>query len=386
MTKGKNHDVLAIENAVDRRGELDYKFSPLTLTRSDIAHRTRKAAFEIFEKDQGNHVNKKTVALFFGGLSNEAEISIISAQNIIKYFDHKKYDLVLVYWHSDNQFYLLQNSDEIKSVSRKNRIKADDFSKLFDVALPITHGKYGEDGTLQGLFEMQKVPYCGCRVLSSSLCMDKAVFKTFLAGHRINQVSFDSIDLRGKKRSDVEKWAARIKDTFRLPVFIKPSNSGSSVGVVKVTDWNHLKKAVKEASRHDDKIVVEKGLVNPREIEVAVLGNYELTVSEPGELVVDGTFYDFDEKYNNNKTEVIIPAKLDAKAKEKIKSTAAKAYRLCDCRGFARVDFFVEGNKIYLNEINTLPGFTDISMYPMLMKNTGISYKKLINAIIGLAN
>ena len=331
-------------------------------------------------------MKKKTVGLFFGGISNEADISIISARNIIKNFDHKKYNLVLVYWHTDKQFYILKNADEIKSISKKNRITTDDFSKLFDVALPITHGKYGEDGALQGLFEIQKVPYCGCRVLSSSLCMDKAVFKVFLAGHQINQLKFDSIDLRGKKQSDVEKWVAKIKDAFQSPVFIKPSNSGSSVGVVKVTDFNKLKKAIKDAARHDDKIVVEQGLANPREIEVAVLGNDELTVSDPGELVVDGTFYDFDEKYKNNKTRAVIPAKLNSQMKEKIKSTAAKAYRLCDCKGFARIDFFVDGNKSYLNEINTLPGFTDISMYPMLMKNTGLSYKELINRMIDLAN
>jgi len=331
-------------------------------------------------------VKKKTVGIFFGGISNEADISIISAQNIIKNFDRKKYNLVLVYWHTDNQFYVLKDAIEMKGISKKNRITADDFSRLFDVALPITHGKYGEDGALQGLFEIQKVPYCGCRVLSSSLCMDKAVFKTFLAGQQINQVNFDAIDLRGKKQADVEKWIAKIKETFRLPVFIKPSNSGSSVGVVKVTDFNKLKKAIKDAAQHDDKIVVEQGLVNPREIEVAVLGNDELIVSDPGELVVDGTFYDFDEKYKNNKTQVVIPAKLNSQMKEKIKSTAANAYRLCDCKGFARVDFFVDGNRIYLNEINTLPGFTDISMYPMLMKNTGLSYEELINFIISLAN
>lgn len=331
-------------------------------------------------------MEKKTVGLFFGGLSNEADISISSAQNIIKNFDHKKFNLVLIYWHRDNQFYNLKNVDEMTIISKKNRINVDDFSKLFDVALPITHGKYGEDGALQGLFEMQKVPYCGCRVLSSSLCMDKAVFKTFLAGHKINQVKFDAIDLRGKKRSDIEYWIAGIKDNFQLPVFIKPSNSGSSVGVVKVTDFNKLKKAIKDAAQHDDKIVVEQGLVNPREIEVAVLGNDELTVSEPGELALDGTFYDFDEKYKNNRTQVVIPAKLNSKMKNEIKSTAGKAYRLCDCKGFARIDFFVDGNKIYLNEINTLPGFTDISMFPMLMKHTGLSYKKLINVIIGLGN
>jgi D-alanine-D-alanine ligase len=331
-------------------------------------------------------MKKKTVGLFFGGISNEADISIISAKNIIKYFDYKKYNLVLVYWHKNNQFYILKNADEIKNISEQDKINIGDFSTLFDVALPITHGKYGEDGALQGLFEIQKVPYCGCRVLSSSLCMDKAVFKTFLAGHKINQVNFDFIDLRDKKQSEVEKWIAKIKNNFTLPVYIKPANSGSSVGINKVTDFKNLKKAVRDAARHDDKILAEQGLVTPREIEVAVLGNDELTISDPGELVLDGAFYDFDEKYEKNRTQVAIPAKLDSKTKQKIQNLAEKVYHLCDCKGFARVDFFITNNKVYLNEINTLPGFTDISMFPMLMKSAGIYYKDLINMIIKLAN
>jgi D-alanine-D-alanine ligase len=335
---------------------------------------------------RGVIMKKKTVGLFFGGLSNEAEISIISAKNIIKAFDYKKFNLVLVYWHKNNQFYILENAEEISNISGKIEINPGDFSKLFDVAFPITHGKYGEDGALQGLLEMQKMQYCGCRVLSSSLCMDKAVFKTFLAGHKINQVNFDFIDLRDKKQSAIEKWMEKIKNNFELPVYIKPSNSGSSVGINKVTDFKNLKKAIKEAARHDDKIVAEQGLVNPREIEVAVLGNDELTISEPGELVLDGAFYDFDEKYKKNKTQVAIPANLDTDKKEEIKNFKEKVYHLCDCKGFARVDFMISDNNVYLNEINTLPGFTDISMFPMLMKNAGISYKNLINRIIKLAN
>jgi len=331
-------------------------------------------------------MKKKTVGLFFGGRSNEADISVISARNIIKEFDYKKYNLVLVYWHKDNQFYILKNVEEIKNISKRNKINIGDFSKLFDVALPITHGKYGEDGALQGLLEIQGVPYCGCGVLSSSLCMDKVVFKTFLAGHKINQVSFDFINLRDKKQSDVEKWMEKIKNNFELPVYIKPSNSGSSVGISRVADFKNLKKAVKEAARHDDKILAEQGLVNPREIEVAVLGNEELTITDPGELVLNGTFYDFDEKYIKNKTQVTIPAELDSKTKKEIKKLTEEIYHLCDCRGFARVDFFVVNNKVYLNEINTLPGFTDISMFPMLMNSAGINYNNLINIIIKLAN
>jgi D-alanine-D-alanine ligase len=331
-------------------------------------------------------MKKKTIGLFFGGLSNEADISIISAKNIIKYFDYGNYNLVLVYWHTNKEFYILKTIEEIRNISKKNRLNVFDFSKLFDVALPITHGKYGEDGALQALFEIQKVPYCGCRISSSSLCMDKAVFKTFLAGYKISQVDFDFIDLRDMRKSDIEAWITKIENNFKLPVYVKPSNSGSSVGVTKVTDFKNLKKAVKDAARHDDKILAEQGLVNPREIEVAVVGNQELTISEPGELILEGSFYDFDEKYKNNRTQVVIPAKLDSQTIQKVKHLAGKVYHLCDCRGFARVDFFMTHNKVYLNEINTLPGFTDISMFPMLMKSSGMSYKSLINTIIKLAN
>jgi D-alanine-D-alanine ligase len=329
--------------------------------------------------------NKKKVGLFFGGISNEAEISVISARNIIKNFDYKKYDLVLVYWRKDKHFYQLNNIDDVKKVSKKTRIDAGNFLKIFDIAFLITHGKYGEDGALQGLLEIQEVPYCGCQILSSSLCMDKCVFKTFLAGHKINQVKFDFIDIRGKKKSDLKKWTEKIEKEFKLPVYIKPSNSGSSVGISKVSDFKNLEAAIKEASKHDAKILVEQGLSNAREIEVAVLGNEDLVISEPGELGLTQDFYDYDEKYKNNRTQVTIPAKIDDKTKQEIEILADKAYRLCDCKGFARIDFFLKGKKVYLNEINTLPGFTDISMFPMLMKNMKIPYKDLINRIIGLA-
>ena len=215
--------------------------------------------------------------------------------------------------------------------------------------------------------------------------MDKAVCKMFLAGYKINQVDFDFIDIGGKKQDVIESWTEKIKNNFKLPIYIKPSNSGSSVGISKVVDFKNLKKAIADASLHDNKILAEQGLENFREVEVAVLGNEELIISDPGELVLEGAFYDFDEKYKNDRTQVEIPAKFDIKTNQEIKKLAEKTYRLCDCKGFARVDFFVKDGKVYLNEINTLPGFTDISMFPMLMKNTDISFKNLINKIIELA-
>lgn len=318
----------------------------------------------------------KRIGLFFGGMSNEASVSIASAKNIVKNLDAKKYKLVLIYRHIDGKFYHIQNIGQVSQPQHKRRMNIEDFQKTFDIALLMTHGKYGEDWVLQWILESQKIRYCWCRVASSSLCMDKAVFKTFLQGKDIQQVKFVILDNK-KKLADIAKQ-------FSLPVYVKPANSGSSVGITKVDKRSGLFKAIKEASHHDDKILIEQWLVSPREIEVAVLGNDELMISQPWELIKTEDFYSFDEKYRLNKTQVDIPAKLTIAQKNQIRKTAEKIYRICDCRWFARVDFFLSKWKIYINEINTLPGFTDISMFPMLMKNMWLSYKQLINEIIEL--
>ncbi|MDO9510037.1 MAG: D-alanine--D-alanine ligase family protein [Candidatus Magasanikbacteria bacterium] len=326
----------------------------------------------------------KTVGLFFGGLSNEKEISIISAKNIAKNFDYKKYKLILIYWYKDGTFYQIKDIENIK-IDKKDKILPENFHKIFDIAFPITHGKYGEDGSLQGLFEILKIKYCGCRVLGSSLSMDKTMFKILMLGQKISQVKFKMLDFSISSIKKIQEFKKQIQKEFRLPIFIKPANSGSSVGITKVDKWNDLDEAIKEANKHDGKILVEEGLKNPKEFEVAILGNDLLSVSSPGELKLIKDFYDYDDKYKKGETKQIIPAEISARAKKEIQELAEKVYRLSDCRGFARVDFFMHKNKIYLNEINTLPGFTDISMYPMLMKNTGLTYKELINKIIELA-
>jgi D-alanine-D-alanine ligase len=326
--------------------------------------------------------NMKTIGLIFGGPSNEHEVSIVSAGNIVKNFDYSKYKLALIFWDKQGVFYRLKSISDRKN---KTRIVLEDFKKIFDIALLMTHGKYGEDGVLQGLLESQKIKYCGCRVLSSALCMDKAVFKKFLAGQKINQVKFEILDYSLETKEIIEQKIKRIRNTFKLPLYIKPANSGSSVGITKVTGPNKFKLAVAEALKHDNKIVVEEGLTNPREIEVAVLGNQELLIPAPGELALAKDFYSYDDKYKLGEAKPVIPAKLTAAQKTEIIRLAAKTYRLCGCSRFARIDFFISHNKIYLNEINTLPGFTDISMYPMLMVSGGLSYKNLINKIIALA-
>jgi len=327
----------------------------------------------------------KKVALFFGGLSNEIAVSLMSAQNVAKEFDRQKYQLILIYWHKkDRNFYQVETITNIK-ISRNNRLTIEKFKTLFDIALLMTHGRYGEDGVLQAMLESQGVKYCGCRVLGSALCMDKGAFKNILNAQGINQVKYLVLDYRTYNKKEINQQKQTIKKEFTLPLYVKPANSGSSVGITKVEKYSDLELAIRVALKHDFKVIIEQGLVQAREIEVAILGNDKLIVSLPGELKLAKDFYNYDDKYKLGQTENIIPAKLTDDKSHQIQLLAKKAYRLTNCQGFARVDFLLSNNKIYLNEINTLPGFTNISMYPMLMMSTGLSYQELINRIITLA-
>jgi len=327
----------------------------------------------------------KTIGLIFGGLSNEHEVSIISAGKVAANFDYKKYKLALVYWHKqDGCFYRVKDINKLRPAANK-KIKLEDFSRIFDIALLMTHGKYGEDGVLQSLLESQKIKYCGCRVLSSALCMDKALFKTVMAANSIRQVRYISVDYKLNSPAEINGSLAQVRRNFKFPLYIKPANSGSSVGITRVTKTSGLSPAIKLALKHDSKIVIEEGLVNPKEIEIAILGNQELLVSKPGELRLTKDFYDYDDKYKNGEAQMVIPADIGAAKIKQVRTMAAKIYRLAGCQGFARVDFFLSHDLLYINEINTLPGFTDISMFPMLMMNAGLSYKEIINRIISLA-
>lgn len=322
------------------------------------------------------------VWLIFGWMWNEHEVSINSAKNIVKNFDYKKYSLVLIYRDKNWNFYKVS---DISKLSKKTLINIQDLKKTFDIALLMTHGKYGEDWILQSILEFQKIKYCWCRVLSSSLCMDKSVFKDFLLWYKIPQVKYQTIDILLDSKQSINSKITKFKKSFKLPLYVKPSNSGSSVGISKVDSRNKLNKAINEASNHDKKIVIEQWLSDFREIEIAITWNKDLIISQPWELIKQNDFYSYDEKYELDNVNMQIPAKLTTKQINQIKNIASNAYKLCDCSWFARIDFFLHKNKIYLNEINTLPGFTDISMFPMLMKNTWLTYKQLINKIIDLA-
>lgn len=324
------------------------------------------------------------IVLIFGGMGNESSVSIVSAKNIVKHFDYKKHKLSLVFWDKGGFFYLVKKIEDCLIKSKRQLVDTSSFKK-YDVAFLVTHGKYGEDGMLQGLLESQKVRYTGCRVLSSALCMDKAVLKEFMIGHQIPQVNFRVIDVKIHSKPQVKKIILESVKKIGFPMFIKPANSGSSVGITKVTKQSQISKAIKTALIHDSKVILEQGLNSPREIEVGVLGNSSLIISEAGELKLAKEFYEFEDKYQKGEAKPIIPALLTYTQASKIRELADRIYRLCDCRGFARIDFFIDRGNIYFNEINTLPGFTDVSMYPMLMSHAGINYQKLINTIIELA-
>jgi D-alanine-D-alanine ligase len=313
----------------------------------------------------------KKVGVIFGGMSNEAEVSVMSARNILAQLDRTKYEPVAIFWRRDGKFMKVSDADHLDG----EIISVEDMRKIVDVAFPITHGKFGEDGVLQGMLEALKIPYCGCRVLSSAVCMDKAIFKALMASANIPQTKY--IVLNDGEEID--------NPDFAMPWFVKPANSGSSVGVTRVDSPAQLQDAIRVAREHDAKVLIEQGVQNAVEIEVAILGNDKLTISVPGQIIPSREFYDYEDKYIAGASRVVIPAPLDAVVAERVKTIAEEAYRLADCRGFARVDFFVKGDDVLVSEINTLPGFTDISMYPKLMEASGISYKDLLSRIIELA-
>lgn len=326
-------------------------------------------------------MTKKRVWLIFWWPSNEHDVSILSATNVEKYIDKEKYILVCIYRNKQGEFWI---ANTVSDFSNAKKISIEHLKNEMDIALLMTHGKYGEDGKLQSLLELFHIPYCWCRVLSSALCMDKWVFKTFLQWHQIPQTSFEILDIQLDSAKDIEQKKEKILREIPFPLYVKPANSWSSVGISKVNEPSELDNAIKLASLHDTRIIIEQGLNSPKEIEVAVLGNSDLFISDPGELILVKDFYNYDDKYTLNQSSMQIPADISELQKQDIKKIAKKVYKLCNCSGFARIDFFISDGNIYLNEINTLPGFTDISMFPMLMKNMWLRYSELIDKIIEL--
>ncbi|MBN1521298.1 MAG: D-alanine--D-alanine ligase, partial [Candidatus Aureabacteria bacterium] len=252
-----------------------------------------------------------------------------------------------------------------------------------DAFFPVLHGTYGEDGTIQGLFEMMNIPYVGCSVLGSAAGMDKDVMKRLFWQRGLPVVKWMTF----YDNEDPEKIKRAILKNFRFPVFVKPVNLGSSVGISRVENRRQILGAVREAFLYDFKIIIEQGY-DIREIECSVLGNFRCVTSQPGEIVPHGdSFYSYKAKYENTGSELFIPAKLDQKTARKIRDYAVRAFQALEGKGMARVDFFVtkKGNRIFVNELNTIPGFTSISMFPKMFEKSGLKYPRLIDKLFRLA-
>lgn len=350
-------------------------------------------------------MNKIKLAVIFGGMSTEHDVSIVSGTSVIKNLDQEKYELFPIYIDKEGTWYeytkkveeigTIEVGDTIEEIKPIQDVMG--YLKQMDCIFPVLHGLYGEDGTVQGLFELIKIPYVGCKVLASSVSMDKAYTKIILEKAGLKQVPYvyirkDQDQYRyihkdfTEEIGTLEEVSKKIEENILYPMFVKPSNSGSSVGVCKAQTKQELEKAIEYASQYDKKILIEQGVVG-REVECAVLGNEEVEASCIGEILSAEEFYSFDSKYHNQESRTVIPADLPKEITEEIQKQAKKAFKAVNGSGLSRVDFFVEKgtNAIIINEINTMPGFTQISMYPKLFEASGISYSKLLDKLITLA-
>ena len=347
-------------------------------------------------------MKKKELGVIIGGMSTENEVSCMSGMSVIKHLDREKYNIYTIYISKNGTWFEIQDIENKEKVSEEteDKIKIDnivEYLRKLDVVFPVLHGLYGEDGTIQGLLELLKIPYVGCGVLASSVGMDKVYSKIVFEKAQIPQASYFYIRKVNQDYIYIDKEfneftlkldeiINKVSENIKYPVFVKPSNSGSSVGVKKAEDNKELKEAVEYAAKFDSKILIEQGIVG-KEIECAVLGNDEVISSCTGEVKAADEFYSYDAKYNNQESKTVIPADITEEKSEEIRKLAQKAFKSIDGKGLARVDFFVEEEteKIYINEINTLPGFTNISMYPMMFEHSGVSYSELLDKLISLA-
>ncbi len=304
---------------------------------------------------------KLKIGVLFGGKSAEHEVSIESAKNVIEAFDTKKYKIFPIKINKDGKF-------DFESI------------KKFDVIFPVLHGPFGEDGSIQGLCKLAGVPYVGAGVLGSAVGMDKDVMKRLLKEAGIPTCKF--LVLRANEKMSFKEATK----TLGLPIFVKPANLGSSVGIHKVKNEEDWKSALKDAFQYDSKIILEQA-IKGREIECSVLGNEKPVASVPGEIIVNSEFYSYEAKYiDENGATIQVPAKLPKNTIKKIRELAVKTFKVLNCEGMGRVDFFVNKNGgVFVSEINTIPGFTNISMYPKLWEASGLPLPKLLDKLIALA-
>ena len=353
-------------------------------------------------------MSKCKLGVLFGGVSSEHEVSRLSVTSVLDQIDKGKYDISCIGITRKGTWLLytgdpaaIANGDwEKDETNRRVYCVADpslggvfveqedgsmELLKL-DVIFPVLHGKNGEDGTIQGLLQMAQIPFVGCDTLSSAACMDKITTNLVLQALGIEEAQFCWF-LKGEFEQDPSACLDLVERTLgNYPVFVKPSNAGSSVGVSKANNREELKQAIETACREDERILVEEAIVG-QEVECAVLGNDFPTASIPGEIAPSNEFYDYEAKYLSGTSALYIPAHISQEAQKKLRENAVKAYRALGCSGLSRVDFFVEQGtgRVLLNEINTLPGFTSISMYPKMMEHSGLPYTQLIDRLVTLA-
>jgi D-alanine-D-alanine ligase len=341
---------------------------------------------------------KLRVGILFGGRSGEHEVSLQSAASILKAIDRRKFDVAPIginksgHWLTGEAAQvLLKGAGAPEAQGEAEAVQSGVALSGLDVVFPVLHGTFGEDGTIQGLFELEGIAYVGAGVLGSSAGMDKDVMKRLFTHAKLPQVRYVTL-LRAEWERSPRKAVAQVEAALKYPVFVKPANLGSSVGISKAHDRKELTAALRLAARYDRKLVVELGVggkqAKAREFEVGVLGNDAPQASVAGEIVPGKEFYDYEAKYLSDDSVPVIPAKLSKAESKQIREMAVAAFQACDLAGLARVDFLMEPDgkrRIYLNEVNTMPGFTHISMYPKLWEATGLKYKDLITRLIELA-
>jgi len=333
---------------------------------------------------------KIKVALLFGGHSAEHEVSLVSSSSIYNNLDKKKYEILLIYINKEGRWKIVDSP--LLSPPKFNKEEFSSFlpweGRLFNKALsadiyfPVLHGPFGEDGTIQGLLEMADVPYVGASVAASAIAMDKALTKIILKMKNLPVVSSVSL-LESEWIINEYAILSKIRESFNLPFFVKPANLGSSVGITKVQEYSQTKSTFNTAFKYDKKIIVEDA-IKGRELECSILGNDDPKASLPGEIIPFREFYDYRDKYIEGKTNLKIPAELSSSIVREIQGMAIEAFKAIGCTGMARVDFFLQDKteKLFVNEINTIPGFTEISMYPKLWEASGITFPSLLDKLI----
>lgn len=347
--------------------------------------------------------NKLTLGVIFGGVSSEHDISCISAKGIVSNLDYDKYNVLLIGIAKDGRWYLYNDSIDLlpedKWIFSKSLVPAfispdtsvhgiitskGEIIKL-DVVFPVLHGKNGEDGTVQGLLQLAQIPFVGCDATSSGVCMDKAVANAVADAFEIPQAKWCAVT-QYEYKENTDKFLDSAIEKLGLPIFVKPANAGSSVGISKARDKQELVSAMEIAFKEDKKAVLEQ-FIDGYEVECAVMGNNKPIAAQVGQIVAASEFYDFDAKYNNPQSQLHIPAEIPQEKRDEVKEMAVKAYKALGCEGMSRVDFFVtkDNGRVLLNEVNTIPGQTPISMYPKLFEAEGISYRELIDRLINLA-